>query len=87
MSDDEVDDPEGDASNESGNAIPDGIILDNKIKDIVREQAQKITNDDRLQAFFDDPYKAIKIFLSSYAVEQGFIWYFFFFFYFAFVEV
>ena len=61
--------------------VPDpvtGLIDVNKIQVPAPgkpSKPSKPTVEQKLKAFFDDPEKSIKIFMSSYARCMGYIWY------------
>ena len=39
-----------------------------------QRRLEMLTNTEKLRAFFQDPEKSIRIFLSSYARQMGLIW-------------
>ena len=74
--DDDMDEDEG----ADGENVGSGIITDSAagLIDVKKLQASvpgKPTAEQKLKAFFNDPEKSIKIFMSSYSRSMGYIWY------------
>lgn len=72
MDEDEDGDRDGD--------IGSGIITDSlagliDVKKIQVTAPGKPTSEQKLKAFFNDPEKSFKIFMSSYSRSMGYIWY------------
>lgn len=52
-----------------------GLIDVEKVKVPAPGKPKKPTEEQRLKAFFDDPEKSLKVFMSSYSRSMGYIWY------------
>jgi hypothetical protein len=76
---DDFDDDEMD-EDEDGGDVGSGIVPDPVTGLINVEKIQvpvpgKPTAEQKLKAFFNDPVKSIKIFMTSYSRSMGYIWY------------
>jgi hypothetical protein len=54
---------------------PDPVTGLIDVKKIQVQAPGKPTAEQKLKAFFNDPEKSIKIFMSSYSRSMGYIWY------------
>ena len=74
--DDDMDEREdGDGEDAGPGIVPDPVTGLIDVKKIQVPIPGKQTVDQKLKAFFDDPEKSIKIFMTSYARSKGYIWY------------
>ena len=75
----DVDDDEMDVDEDGGPGIvPDpitGLIDEKKIQVPAPDQPKQLTEEQKLKAFFDDPEKSIRVFMTSYSRSMGYIWY------------
>ncbi|KAF8166991.1 hypothetical protein BJ912DRAFT_1001882 [Pholiota molesta] len=75
ISDDDMDDNEDE---DEGLDQPTGtaadVINDRDLAGILAKNKAAATNEANLARFFDSPEKSIRVFMSSYAREQGYIW-------------
>ena len=76
---DDFDDDEMDVDEDGGPGIvPDpvtGLIDVKNVQVSAPGKPKQPTVEEKLKAFFDDPEKSIKIFMSSYSRAMGYIWY------------
>jgi len=79
IEEDEADIDDDDMDEDDGPGImPDpvtGLIDVKKIQVPAPVKPNQPTVEQKLKAFFDDPEKSIKIFMSSYSRSKGYIWY------------
>ena len=74
--DDDMDeDEDGDGEDVGPGIIPDPVTGLIDVKKIQTPAPGKSTVEQKLKAFFNDPEKSIKIFMSSYSRSMGYIWY------------
>jgi len=70
------DDMEVDDNSDDGLGIkPDPVTGLIDVKKIQVPSPGKPTEAQKLKAFFDDPEKSIKVFMTSYSRSMGYIWY------------
>lgn len=80
MSDDEEEIEEevtGDEPAEITNRQDANILTEAELRSRAASSKAIAKNEARLDRFFQDPEASIKIFMSSYSRDQGFIWYVF----------
>ena len=68
-------DEDGDGEDVGPGIIPDPVTGLIDVKKIQTPAPGKSTVEQKLKAFFNDPEKSIKIFMSSYSRSMGYIWY------------
>ena len=75
----EVDDDDDDDDDGGPGITPNpvtGLIDVEEAKVPAPGKPKKPTEEQRLKAFFDDPEKSLKVFMSSYSRSMGYIWYY-----------
>jgi hypothetical protein len=58
--------------------VPDpitGLIDEKKLQVPAPDKPKQLTEEQKLKAFFDDPEKSIRVFMTSYSRSMGYIWY------------
>ena len=58
--------------------VPDqvtGLIDEKQLQVPAPDKPKRLTEEQKLKAFFDDPEKSIKVFMTSYSRSMGYIWY------------
>jgi len=72
-------DGDEDADDEGGPRVSDpmtGIVKSADVASILAKQKQLLANENKMHAFFDNPEKSIRVFMTSYSRAMGYIWYF-----------
>ena len=72
-SDDDDFDEDNTALDQSTSGIT-GVVSDRDLSAKIAQQKAMASNEKKLSTFFDSPERSLRIFLSSYAHERGYIW-------------
>lgn len=72
MSDDDVENDDGEDANEP--ITTNAIVADRDLPGILAKGAALASNEEKLSLFFDNPELSFKVFMTSHAREMGYIW-------------